>query len=167
MSRHANQPKRAWSKLKKRVESLWLPALKLAIHCTVYVETTSHGVYESPRHWIAFNKEIIWDFPSMFLKWKHPNVQKPLEYLDETYHGWYRASDVSVLLHEYVDVPRDGLLQYSFTDDYWGLTDILRAADRRLGRERLVSWGESLPPDSPGRKLLAARFHQEFHHEQY
>lgn len=158
MSRHANQPKRVWSKLKKRVEALWEPPLKLAIHCTVYVETTSNEVYESPRHWIALNKEIIWDFPSMFLKWNHPDVPKPLEYLEATYNGWYRASDISVLLHEYIDAPRDGLLSNMFAEDHWGLTDILRAADRRLGRVRLMEWGEALPPDSPARKILVARF---------
>jgi hypothetical protein len=38
------------------------------------------------------------------------------------------------LLREYIDTPTDGLLEKEFVNDRWGLTNILKAADRGLSR---------------------------------
>jgi hypothetical protein len=45
-----------------------------------------------------------------------------------------------------------------FEMDEWELTDILRAADRRLGRQTLLAWARTLDLDHPAEKVLAARF---------
>ena len=47
-------------------------------------------------------------------------------------------SKVPVLIIEaYIECPENELMK-SFTDDKWGITDILRACDRRIGKRRLI-----------------------------
>ena len=48
------------------------------------------------------------------------------------------TSKVPVLIIEaYIECPENELMQ-PFTDDKWGITDILRACDRRIGKRRLI-----------------------------
>jgi hypothetical protein len=42
------------------------------------------------------------------------------------------------LLREYINTPVEALSRKRFEKDLWRLTAILKAADRRLGREKLV-----------------------------
>ncbi|MCV5696772.1 hypothetical protein OFN29_31400, partial [Escherichia coli] len=60
------------------------------------------------------------------------------------FHGetcWYPyltdICSISDLLREYIDTPKAELLTKQFTSDKWGLVNILRAADRRIGMRRL------------------------------
>ena len=46
------------------------------------------------------------------------------------------------MLREYIDTPSSELMTKKFEGDHWGLTDILRAADRRIGRRRLAELAE-------------------------
>lgn len=45
--------------------------------------------------------------------------------------------DISALIREYIDTPKDEVFSKHFDNDYWGLINILKAADRRFGRTRL------------------------------
>ncbi len=52
------------------------------------------------------------------------------------------TSEISNMLREYIDTPSSELMTKKFEGDHWGLTDILRAADRRIGRRRLAELAE-------------------------
>lgn len=121
-----------WSKLQKRLSDLISPELGLQIHCGVYRMQSQHGSTDLPRYWITFGKEIIWDYPKMLIG--QPQLgDVPLE--------WYPydtdISTISDLIREYIDTPSEDLLEKEFVNDRWGLTNILKAADRRFGRRRL------------------------------
>jgi hypothetical protein len=121
-----------WSKLQKRLYDLISPELGLQIHCGVYRMQSQHGSTGLPRYWITFGKEIIWDYPKMLID--QPQLgASPLK--------WYPygtdISAISDLIREYIDTPSEDLLEKEFVNDTLGLTNILKAADRRFGRRRL------------------------------
>ena len=47
-------------------------------------------------------------------------------------------SDISQIIREYIDTPKDEILSKTFENDHWGLVNILRSADRRIGARRLA-----------------------------
>lgn len=167
MSRHdyGRSPK-PWSKLKSRVEALFAPGLPLAVHCNVFVKVTKEFTFDEPRHWMVLGRgragRIIWDFPGPFLR---PGRDKPprsargpaLDYWESGY-GWSgrKPSEPSALMRDYLDRPRARLMEPF--EDPWELAAILRAADRRLGCERLLTWAETLDPEHPALPVVRARF---------
>ena len=46
-------------------------------------------------------------------------------------------SEISNLIREYIDTGKEELLNKEFINDKWELTNILKAADRRIGKRRL------------------------------
>lgn len=46
-------------------------------------------------------------------------------------------SDISNIIREYIDTPKDDIYSKYFELDKWGLTNILKSADRRIGKRRL------------------------------
>lgn len=172
MSRHnyGGSP-RPWSKLKSRVEALFSPGLKLAIHCNVLVTVTKEFTFDKPRHWIVLGRgragQIIWDFPGPFLR---PGPGKPspssrgppLDYWESGYgSSGRRPSEPSATTREYLDRPREQLMQPR--EDPWELAAILRAAGR-LGRACLITWAAELNQDHPALTVLKARFGPETRH---
>lgn len=156
---------RPFSKLKKQLEALFVPELPLRIDCFVHANRTQRSVLNVPRYTVTLNKEMIWDFPTNF----------PLK--KETPHLWPQIADISALIRDYIDAPLDGLTEQVFhkehvnfsykflgndrIDDYdfnLRLTPLLIAADRRLGKDRLLTWATRWPADSPVHRVLAARF---------
>jgi hypothetical protein len=117
---------RRWSKLQKQIYNLLLPELELRIHCAAYPMRSQYGSTDLGRYWITLGREIIWDYPKDFAgaKPKYPYVTD--------------IAAISELLREYIDTPVEAISQKRFEKDLWGLTAILKAADRRLGREKLV-----------------------------
>ncbi len=79
MSRGFTHSKKRWSKLQKQIKNLFVKELNLKIHCTVYVEITKQFTFESSRHWITLDKEIIWDFPGPFMEWKCSDPEKSIK----------------------------------------------------------------------------------------
>ena len=136
-----------WSKLQKAVEALFITDPKIRIQCRSYRMGSQRGSTNLPRYWVTLDKETIWDYPKDF----KAAVESSYPYRTD-------ISTFSDLIRQYIDTQLDQLLINQLEQDTWGLTDILRAADRRLGRERLREWGEALPLDSPARKILTARF---------
>lgn len=126
-----------WSKLQREIYNLFTPDINLQIHCTAYPMRSQCGSTLLPRYWITLDKEVIWDYPRDFVA-KNRSVRN--------YHGenlWYPyqtdVSDISSLLREYINTPKEQLLTKKFSNDKWGLVNILRAADRRIGVRRLDS----------------------------
>jgi len=72
---------RRFSKLKKRIESLFVPDLDMEVHCTVYRKKTSRSILKLPRLWITLNGEIIFDFIKDF---KDIRVSSLVHYIDDT-----------------------------------------------------------------------------------
>ena len=137
-----------FSKLKKQIENLFDPALKLQFCCIAYPMRTQWANNHIPRFYVELGKEIIWDFPKDF-----PDVKQ----LHWAY--WSRSNGIVDLVREYIDTPVDQLLEKKFKGDtqyfiaqylwenrqetckaHYRLTDILKAADRRLGKEKLMAW---------------------------
>lgn len=143
-----------WSKLKSRVEALWDPALSLAIHCTAYTNSVTRRDHRLSRHWLMLEKAVIWDFPGQFLDEIPARGRK----FTGAEHGWANGGSViGDLLRDYLDRPVSDLFA-PFEDDGWELTDILRAADRRLGKRILLDWARGLDDAHPAHRVLRARF---------
>ena len=143
-----------WSKLKAPIERLWADGLHMAIHCTAYSNSRERRDSRLSRHWIVLNKAVLWDFPGQFLAEAPARGRQAPEATPQFPNG---GSTIAPLLRDYLDRPVEHLLD-PFVDDDWELTDILRAADRRLGKARLLDWGLSLDADHPAHKVLSARF---------
>lgn len=79
---------------------------------------------------IRLGKAVIWNFPSQFVVWK-------TGYPDGGNHYSYSVRDPNGILRDYLDTPKDGLLKNEFALDYFGMANILKSANRRLGLERL------------------------------
>lgn len=140
-----------WSKLQKRLYDLISPEIDLQVHCDVYRMQSQYGHTGLPRYWITLDKEIIWDYPKMLSK--TPQLgQTPLK--------WYPYGtdipSISDLLREYIDTPAEELLEKEFVNDHWGLTNILKVADRRVGRRRLQLLKKRVG-NKAGRKVLMKR----------
>ena len=142
-----------WSKLKSRVEALWADKLQLAIHCTSYQWPHPGRPEPVSRHWITLSKAILWDFPGPFLSTDRIRGG-PVAYA--SLHFPNGGSIVGELLREYLDRPKAALFE-PFDNDQWELTDILRAADRRIGRQTLSAWGAGLDAGHPACAVIEAR----------
>lgn len=150
MSRGYPNTGRRWSKIKKRIEDLFAEGLNLQIYSTFYTTTSKHDSYNSPRHWFVLDKEVIFDFPGQFFN-KGPDETR-IEYLDgENYK-------ISCLIQEYIELPKEQLLSTHLEMDKWGVIDILRAADRRIGKDRLLERFKDVSSDSAVKKILRKRF---------
>lgn len=142
-----------WSKLKTRIDSLFVPELQMQVHCQLYRRPKTRWLSAggAVRFFVRLDKQIIWDFPGNFdIKQLHPA-------------WWSSANGLSDLIREYIDTPVDSLLKTQFTgeavvfgnsfdwksdecithkiDDYQ-LTPLFLAADRRLGKSQLFHWAE-------------------------
>lgn len=121
-----------WSKLQKQLYDLRISEINFQIHCSVYRMQSRRGSTDIPRYWITLDKEIIWDYPKDFIEISSSSREKPHHYPYAT-----DISDISDLFREYIDTPKEQLLNKHFENDHWGLINILRVADRRIGSRRL------------------------------
>ena len=90
--------------------------------------TTELGIFT-----VRLGKSVIWDFPSQFVTYW-------TSYPDGGNHYSYSVSDINGLLRAYLDTPRGQLLSREFDRGYFGICNILRAADRRLSLARLETY---------------------------
>ena len=165
---HINQGRRRWSKLGRDIKALFAPGLPLQIHCNARPPNCKfpRGMTMFPRYWITLGKETIFDYPSDFLELiDHEAADWEKRYSDPSgqitvwnsypfeKHG---VSEISCLLRDYINRPKEALME-PFENDRWGLADILRAADRRIGKQRL----EEMETDNPGvNQIISMRLKQ-------
>lgn len=126
-----------WSKLQNELYLITDPDIDFQIHCSVYRMHSQRGSVDLPRYWITLNGEIIFDYPKQFI---NPNGElKNLSSDNSAVPYPYKndISDISDLIREYIDTPVSEIMTKHFERDYWGLANILRAADRRIGMRRL------------------------------
>lgn len=121
-----------WSKLQKEIYLIIEPTIQFQIHCARYRMKSQFGTTDLPRYWITINKEIIFDYPKEYL-----NQCMGEDTLKENYPYINEISDISQVIREYIDTPVNVLLEKEFLNDKWGITDILKASDRRIGKRKL------------------------------
>lgn len=143
-----------WSKLKTQIEGLWPADLGLGIRCTTYPYNAHGSTVRVSRYWMTLGKVIVWDFPGPFL-YDDRKRGGPVEYVHRGYSNG--GSVISELLREYLDRERDRLFE-PFEADCWECVDMLRAADRRIGRERLEAWSNGLDEAHPAWAVMSRRF---------
>ena len=164
-----NQGQRRWSKLGRDIKALFAPGLPLQIHCNARPPNCKfpQGTTRFPRYWITLGKETIFDYPSDFLELiDHEAADWEMSRSDASgqitvwnsypfeKHG---VSEISCLIRDYIDRPKEALME-PFENDRWGLADILRAADRRIGKQRL----REMQTENPGaRKIISLRLGQD------
>ena len=136
----------AWSKLQKSLYLIVSDKVDFRIHCSVYRMKSQRGNTDLPRYWITIGKDIVIDYPKQFI-----NNEKSTKYPYIT-----QISDISDLIREYIDCPVALLPEKKFENDLWGLTDIFKAVDKRLGKERLNSYFSS--NYSVAKDILKKRF---------
>ena len=147
-------PKHPWSKLQKRLYLLVDPRIRFQIHCSRVRMQSRRGSTDLPRYWITLDNETIWDYPGDFV------VAGGTRRLDDKFvPGYPYNTDVpliSELIRDYIDTPAEELLTRHFDGDHWGLANILRAADRRIGRRQ---WRDlkKKTHNQAALKVLAAR----------
>lgn len=114
-----------WSKLKKELYKLTDSRLDFQIHCVVYRMKSQRGSTNLPRYFITLGKDIVFDYPKEFIGQSTETQNYPY------------INDISDLIREYIDTPLEELFEKQFVKDKWRLTEILKAADKRIGKRRL------------------------------
>ncbi len=132
-----------WSKLQRELYEIITGVINIQIHCSAYPMDSQYGGAKLPRYWISLDKEIIFDYPKQFVI-KTSNVRyrgnvRNLSGKAAYYPYGTDISEISELIKEYIDTPKNEILTKQFDHDHWGLVNILRAADRRIGTRRLES----------------------------
>lgn len=112
-----------WSRLKKLLEDILDPDLDLKIHCSAYRGEDGPAI---GRYWIILNGQIIFDEPKQISRQLAQGLENTT------------ATQITGLLRTYLDTPKEDLLSNEFPGDLYGLIDILRAADRRIGKRRVL-----------------------------
>ena len=126
-----------WSKLQKRFYELVDEGIDFQIHCAVYRMQSRRGGTDLPRYFITLAGEIIFDYPKDFVQ-KSGGVKSLAQgALTKIYPYGNDISDIGELIREYIDTPKDELFKKHFDADEWGLANILKAADKRIGKRRL------------------------------
>jgi hypothetical protein len=94
------------------------------------------GSTDLPRYWITLGKETIWSYLGQFAV--PGGATKRVDSSELTYYPFITdVPAISDLIREYIDTPASELLSKQFSNDHWGLVNILRAADRRIGQRQL------------------------------
>ena len=152
-----------WSKLQKQIYLLLDKNINLQIHCSVIRMKSERGSTGLPRYFITLDKDVIFDYPKQFINKKLPDEM--LKYsidknvtlkVQELYPYVTEISDISDLFREYIDTPLNDLYEKEFTSDEWGLTDILKSADRRIGLPKLKQF-VSVTQNEVTQKIITAR----------
>ncbi len=131
-----------WSKLRKQVEDLFVPKLGLKLQCTAIRQTWQNegslaevlGVFT-----VRLGKNTIWKFPSQFVDYQ-------TVYPDGKNHYSYGVADINKTLRDYLNTPKEELLGKVFDRDFFGITNILKAADRRLALSKLKEYFQNPEP---------------------
>ena len=148
---------RRWSKLQKELYNLIVPGIRFQIHCAVYPMRNQYGGGTNiPRYWITLGRETIFDYPRQFMV-GDGKVQDLSGEINNQWPYTTDISDISRLIREYIDTPKEELMTKVFVGDVWGLVDIFRAADKRIGRGQLMALKEKTE-DAIVHKVIEARF---------
>ena len=145
-----------WSSLQRELYNIIDESINFQIHLSKYRMDSRRGSTDLPRYWITLDGEIIFDYPKQFVdsavsgsdvkrlngnKAYYPyagSVVKNLSGKKAYYPYQTDISDISALIRAYIDTPKDEVFSKHFENDDWGLANILKAADKRVGKRRLA-----------------------------
>ena len=146
-----------WSKLQKRFYELVDEGIDFQIHCAVYRMQSRRGGTDLPRYFITLAGEIIFDYPKDFAL-KDGRIKSLAQggTLAKFYPYDSGISGIGELIREYIDTPKEELFAKHFDADEWGLANILKAADKRIGKRRLQILAKNRKNQAM-RKVIAAR----------
>ena len=145
-----------WSKLQKELYLIIDPMIDFQIHCSAYPMRSRYGNTDLPRYWITLDKEIIFDYPKQFISSDGTVKNYDPDGVHQNYPYNTDVPDISALIREYIDTPISEIATKHFENDYWGLANILRAADRRIGQRRLDSLRRRIK-NQAAQKILTIR----------
>lgn len=129
---------RRWSSLQRELYKIVDEKIDFQIHLSKYRMDSRYGSTDLPRYWITLDKEIIFDYPKQFVDNSNSgNTVKNLSGEIAYYPYQTDIPDISDLIREYIDTPKEEVFTRHFENDSWGLINMLKAADRRNGRRRL------------------------------
>lgn len=126
-----------WSKLQKELYLIIDPDLDFQIHCAKYRMNSQYGSTELPRYWITLGKEIIFDYPKQFIDENGNICDLNGKVSNCPYPYKTDISEISGIIREYIDTPKNEIFDKSFEDDHFGIIPILKASDKRIGKKRL------------------------------
>jgi hypothetical protein len=127
-----------WSKLQSAFYRVVTRDVRVQLQCRVVRMNSGSGSTNLPRYWITLDKETIWSYPDQFAI--PGGGTKRVDSAKVTYYPYVTdVPAISELIREYIDTPVGELLSKQFSNDHWGLVNILRAADRRIGQRQLPS----------------------------
>ena len=145
-----------WSKLAKRLYEIVDESIDFRLHCTVYRMQSRRGSTDLPRYFITLAGEIIFDYPKDFVL-KSGGVRSLAQgALTKIYPYGNDISNIGELIREYIDTPKKELFKKHFDADEWGLANILKAADKRIGKRRLQILAKN-KKNQAMQKVIAAR----------
>lgn len=126
-----------WSKLQSRLYGLIDKEVDFQIHCALYEMNSNNGYHGNklPRYFITVGKKIVFDYPKDF--------DTTRNYGFNSYPWDSEISEISEVIEEYIQCPESQLMT-KFENDNWGITDILRVCDRRIGKRRLHKLKDSI-----------------------
>jgi hypothetical protein len=145
---------KSWGLLRKKIQGLFWDSKRLQIHAAVYDDPDVEG-FKLPRRWLALDKNIIFDFPSDFFEWKYPLKKETIKYTTDEH------STIDSLLEAYLSCAKHELLIFASPLDRFGFLNLLKAADRRIGRQKLFEWSLTLGDGEKAHRILQARFKPE------
>lgn len=135
-------------------------SIDFQIHLSKYRMKSQYGSTELPRYWITLDKDIIFDYPKQFVCFDNGRcLIKNLKGQKMRYPYQTDISGISDLIREYIDTPRNELMSKHFESDCWGLVNILRAADRRIGKRRLEALKRKTD-NQAARKIIEQRLNR-------
>ena len=137
-----------WSSLQRELYKIIDDKINFQIHLSVYRMNSGRGSADLPRYWITLDKEIVFDYPKQFI----------IANDDETVLYPYQTDvpEISDLIREYIDTPKSEVFEKKFLNDKWGLSDILKSADKRFGKKKLQLLQKETT-SSAARKIIAQR----------
>ena len=80
---------------------------------------------------VLLGKELIWNFPKDFINADQESWPNGRPYS-------YSSSDINRVIQEYIETPKEPALGKDFENDLFGITEILKAADRRFSTKRIA-----------------------------
>ena len=132
-----------WSKLQKQLYKIMDPTVNFQMHCSVFKTKSAWNAGQKagkkkkkesiPHYWITVNKEIIWDYPNMFLDKESQNDDFTIK---DTYFFYNNYTWVSEVIRDYINVPREKIETYIDERDKYGLIDTLRKYDKRISKNK-------------------------------
>jgi hypothetical protein len=113
-----------FSQLQSRLYLITAPELDIQFHCEVYRMKSQRGSSDLPRLYFKSGKEIVWDYPRDFETEYYPYTPE--------------ATRINNIVGDYLQAAPSTIQTYSHPEDKYGLVDLLKVIDRRVGKRRLT-----------------------------